>query len=151
MSENTNACSATMRDRLKEYGVKGDVSTISEDLLSRVLDGWDTDRSQIETLQKDAELGVQYRDDLVEEALKAGVRAQGEDFDKDMYDGILRGLRIEQIRKMRDDWTRDGDKRLSGGKSDESPGGRRSTDGDEPLRIVKADEASSRDDRAYAG
>jgi len=61
--------------------------------------------------------GRQYRADLVAEALAEGVRAQGKDFDKPTYEGVLTNSPIAVIKRMRDDWKRAGDERLPGGRS----------------------------------
>jgi hypothetical protein len=64
----------------------------------------------------DAKVGRQYRRDMIEEALNAGVRSmQPGKFNKDRYRSILESLPgIDDIKQMRDDWIATGDERLRG-------------------------------------
>jgi hypothetical protein len=147
MDTETIATSAGLRDSLKARGVKGDLATLSEELVNRVLDAWDADAVTMERLEVDAALGVKYREDLIDEAIKAGVRAKGADFKSEQYTTILRGLDIEGIKTMREDWVKEGDERLSAGNGE--PGGRRTVEGSEPIAITTRQ--SSRDDAAHIG
>jgi len=140
--------SAALRESLKERGVKGDLVSLNEDLIARILTGWDDDKDKIEALQVDADMGVQYKNDLVEDALKAGVRAKGQDFKADRYETILRSLDIDSIKDMRDDWQLEGDHRLAGS-GEEPAGGRKTIEGGDPIRL--SDRKSSRDDMAHLG
>lgn len=72
--------------------------------------------------------GRRYREDLINEALKEGVRANGASFQRDTYEAILRRSSIDEIKTFAADW---------GAKSSALfPGGRATTDGtdlpDEP-------------------
>lgn len=82
---------------------------------------------EIEPLAED---GKQYREDLIKEALVEGVRAQGNDFDKELYESTLNGASLAVIKRMKTDWQRIADKII--------PAGRTSVDSDErqePVRV----------------
>jgi hypothetical protein len=62
--------------------------------------------------------GLTYRRDLIEEALKEGVRAHGADnFKREQYEKTLRSAEIETIKLMRDDWARQAKANLQGGRA----------------------------------
>lgn len=71
---------------------------------------------RVADLEPQAADGRQYRADLVAEALAEGVRAQGKDFDKAVYEGVLSNAPITTVKRMRDDWQRIGNERLKGGR-----------------------------------
>lgn len=73
--------------------------------------------SRAKDLEPQAADGRQYRADLVAEALAEGVRAQGKDFDKPTYEGLLTNSPIATIKRMRDDWKKVGDERFKGGRA----------------------------------
>jgi hypothetical protein len=72
---------------------------------------------RIKELEPQAEEGRQYRKDLVAEALAEGVRAQGNDFDKTLYEGTLNAAPLPVIKRMKEDWKKIADKSLTGGRS----------------------------------
>lgn len=79
--------------------------------------------ARIKTLEAQAAEGVQYRKDLVKDALAEGVRAQGDDFDAKLYEATLNSSPLAVVKRMRDDWKKFADAAL--------PGGRRSVDNDQ--------------------
>ncbi|MGI4790407.1 MAG: hypothetical protein ACRYFS_16335 [Janthinobacterium lividum] len=78
---------------------------------------------QARALKADGEDGRAYRKDLIEEALKAGVRAQGEHFSEEVYKKILSApdRSVADIKAMRDDWDKAAQKRLAGFDADGKP------------------------------
>jgi len=83
-------------------------------------------------LKADGEDGRTYRKDLIDDAMKAGVRAQGEHFSKDVYAKILGDptRSVADIKAMRDDWNKTAEKRLAGVDAEGKPsetGGRQTT------------------------
>lgn len=62
--------------------------------------------------------GRRYREDLITEALKAGVRTHGEKFQRERYEGILRRstTTIEEIRTLAAEWGAKGDALFAGGR-----------------------------------
>jgi hypothetical protein len=67
-------------------------------------------------LEAQAADGVTYRNDLVTQALAEGVRAQGNDFNKTLYEETLRTASLTVIKQMRDDWKKAADAKLKGGR-----------------------------------
>ena len=78
---------------------------------------------EIPALKLKAADGETYRKHLVEDAIKAGVRAHGDKFDKAEYQKVLEVASLDTIKRMTADWTDVGDKLF--------PGGRSTTDGNE--------------------
>jgi hypothetical protein len=70
-----------------------------------------------------AKLGDQYRADLVTAALAEGVRAQGENFDKERWTRVFSSATIEDIKAYHADFEKDATARLG-------TGGRQTTSGD---------------------
>lgn len=85
--------------------------------LTRLLD----DNARLRPLADD---GARYRTDLIAEALAQGVRAYGDGFAQETYEGMLKAGTLDQIKRMRDDWRAIGDRAL--------PGGRVTVEGDPP-------------------
>jgi hypothetical protein len=56
-----------------------------------------------------ADQGREYRADLIKEALAEGVRALGKDFHAETYELMFESADIAHIKRMRDDWKRQGD------------------------------------------
>lgn len=56
-----------------------------------------------------ADQGTQYRADTIKDALAEGVRALGKEFPAETYGKMLENAEIEHIKRMRDDWKRQGD------------------------------------------
>jgi hypothetical protein len=73
--------------------------------------------TRTKALEGQAEEGRQYRADLVAEALVEGVRAHGNDFDKESYTGILNAAPLATVKRMRDDWKKTANKTLTGGRA----------------------------------
>lgn len=71
-------------------------------------------QAAVEQLKPQARDGEQYRQDLIAEALGEGVRALGEHFSAETYEGLLRGASLEVVKRMRDDWQRQGDTVFAG-------------------------------------
>jgi len=61
---------------------------------------------RVEELKPLAEQGEAYRADLVEDALAAGVRAYGNDFNRDVYATVMEKITLDAIKRMRDDWNK---------------------------------------------
>lgn len=74
-------------------------------------------------LQPLADDGRAYRADLVANALAEGVRAYGETFSQETYQGLMERASLDAIKRMTADWKAVGDKRFVGGRSieDEQP------------------------------
>ncbi len=70
-----------------------------------------------------ADQGRAYRADLIEQALTEGVRANGNDFDRDTYQRILEVAEVATITRMRDDWRQLADAQLGGGPQLNGEGG----------------------------
>lgn len=98
---------------------------------------------RVADLEPQAADGRQYRADLIAEALAEGVRAQGQDFDKPTYEGMLTNAPVATIKRMRDDWKRIGDERLAGG--------RKSVDDDQTPQDKPAERVSYVPASAYQG
>ncbi len=63
-----------------------------------------------------ADDGRAYRSDLVSDALAEGVRAHGNEFAADTYRPILESAPLDTLKRMRDDWKRQGDLLFKGGR-----------------------------------
>jgi hypothetical protein len=98
-----------------------------ETILDLIGDEFLAVRTKAAENERDAEVGRRYREELIEDALKEGVRARGEDFTQDIYRGILQNSSVEGIKQLRDDWQKDGDARLAGGRKTEN--------GDDPIKL----------------
>lgn len=61
-------------------------------------------RTKIEELTPQAELGKKYREDIIEQALKSGVRAQGNEFKEDVYRKMFSSLTVDEIKEMGEAW-----------------------------------------------
>jgi hypothetical protein len=90
----------------------------------------ETAKAEVERLTPLAATGERYREDLIEETLKSGVRAESDAFKTDRYKAMLERLDVDDIRLMKEDLDRRGDERLKG--SGTTVGGRRTSDTAEP-------------------
>lgn len=63
------------------------------------------ERNRVNALTAEAALGRAYRADLIEQAVAAGVRAYGNDFDVATYRTVLEVATIDVIKRMTADWT----------------------------------------------
>jgi hypothetical protein len=70
----------------------------------------------VATIRAQAEDGKAYRKALVDEAIAEGVRAEGNDFDKEGQKTLLESLPLESVKRMRDSWRKIGDKQFKGGR-----------------------------------
>lgn len=79
--------------------------------------------AEVKRLQPLADMGTQYRQDLIDEAIAEGIRAkaEGETFAEETYRGILNALDIEQVKTMRDDWRAKAASRFPGGRLTKEP------------------------------
>ncbi len=68
------------------------------------------------TLRPLADDGRTYRGDLIDEAIKQGVRAMGTDFGEEAYRATLENNSIEVIKRFSSDWQRMADANLAGGR-----------------------------------
>ncbi len=60
--------------------------------------------------------GTRYREDLIQAALRAGVRSRGAQFQRDRYEAILRRSSVEEIKVFASDWGAEGDQLFAGGR-----------------------------------
>jgi hypothetical protein len=74
------------------------------------------DQTEIERLRPLADDGVAYRTQLIDDAIAAGARAHGAEFREEVYRGILDRLDLSGIRTMLEDFSRQGDALLAGGR-----------------------------------
>lgn len=81
----------------------------AEAATERIAEERDAAKATIAKLEPLAEDGRQYREHLITDTVAAGARAFGKDFREDMYRGIMARADIEQIRAMKEDFTRQGD------------------------------------------
>lgn len=70
--------------------------------------------NKVQTFEKEASDGRQYRKDLVEETLACGVRAMGDKFRADMYRAQLEKADIAFIKTVKEDFEATGDAKLRG-------------------------------------
>lgn len=63
-----------------------------------------------------ADMGVRYREELIENTISEGVRAYGASFPSEQYRGILSKLDIDGIRTMRDTFAGKADQLFAGGR-----------------------------------
>ena len=73
-----------------------------------------------EELLEKAELAETYRKDLINKALEAGIRAQGNVFPKDMFEKFLNTLTIDEIKKVIDDFNAEFNSKFEGARVTES-------------------------------
>lgn len=104
-----------------EPGLDSLINTIRQ-----MSDALEQARQETSGLRVLADIGRQYRADLVSEALEEGVRAHGEEFDQETYRALLESetTSLETIKRFRADWKRIGDQTFSGGRktTEESDG-----------------------------
>lgn len=60
--------------------------------------------AKVAELTPKAELGETYRNDIVENAIKAGVRDQGNDFDEETYREMFANLDVEKVKSFSEKW-----------------------------------------------
>lgn len=60
--------------------------------------------TRVSQMQPLADMGKQYREDLISDTIVAGARALGESFNEETYRRVLEGASIESIKTMRSDW-----------------------------------------------
>lgn len=77
----------------------------------------DAIQKRLAELEPQAEEGRQYRADLIAAALAEGVRAQGNEFDKTLYETTLKSAPLAVIKRMKADWQKVADTLLSGGRA----------------------------------
>lgn len=97
---------------------------------------------EIRTNRPLAKDGKQYRADLIADALDQGVRALGNDFDKEAYEELFRTASIETVKSIRDSFS----KRAS----DAIPVGRSTVEGEEPVIVEAKPEVRKRPASVYA-
>lgn len=91
----------------------------AESKLAAVTEEVATLQARVKELEPQAAEGKQYREDLIADALKQGVRAKGDGFDQTRYETLLRSpsSTLESIKLLRDDWAVEGNTRFPGGRS----------------------------------
>jgi hypothetical protein len=72
---------------------------------------------RVKELEPQAEEGRQYRKDLIAEALAEGVRAYGNDFDKETYESTLNSSPLTVVKRMKADWKKTADTVLPAGRA----------------------------------
>lgn len=95
------------RTRLASFGIK--LGTDPVKAVRALADALVASRDAVRALEADATIGRKYRDNLIEDALKEGVRSR-KDFRIDAYRTILQGLDVDGIKQMRDDWAADAER-----------------------------------------
>ena len=96
--------------------LEGEVTTLRQKI--------ETQKDEIADMQADAEDGKAFREARIEEAIKQGVRANGDAFDEAFHRDYYTDLPIEQIEKQITENKKIGDQKL--------PSGRSTTDTHEP-------------------
>lgn len=86
----------------------------------------DAATAEQERLAPLAAIGETYRATLVTDLHKAGVRAYGDDYDRERYDRLVEKLDVEDLETMKLELDARGDSRLKGGTA--NVGGRRTVD-----------------------
>lgn len=104
--------------------VPGAVARLSADAsrLAEVEQRATTAEQRIKELEPQAEIGAQYRADLITAALAEGVRALGDKFNSDTYKRMLEGLDLAGIKQLKSDWETQGNARFTGGRSSTDAG-----------------------------
>lgn len=87
---------------------------------------------ELQRLRPLADEGRTYRADLVDQALREGVRAQGDGFPIETYRALLAGAPIDQVKQIRDSLKAKGDERFPGGRQTEDTAERSATNGTVP-------------------
>lgn len=75
--------------------------------------------ARLATLEPQAKDGIQYRADMIAAAHLEGVRAYGNDYDKELYDKTLSVSPIETIKRFTADWKKVADTVLPAGRRSE--------------------------------
>jgi hypothetical protein len=73
-------------------------------------------QAEIDRLQPLADDGRAYRADLVDQAICEGVRAMGAGFPEETYRGMLEGVPLEHIKRIRDTFAEQAGQRFPGGR-----------------------------------
>ena len=118
----------------------GELKTKNEELTGQV-DTLTTEKTELEKRVTDSEemakLGQETRDNLIEATLESGVRAYGDEFDKEEQKTVLENMNLNTVRSTKETWDEVGDKRFPDGRQT-------SDDGDPPdpapTRFVEPDE-----------
>lgn len=77
---------------------------------------------ELEQLAEKAKLGDAYRNDLIEQTLSAGVRGQGENFDKERWTRTLAASSIEDVKAFKEEFDKLATQRLgTGGRQTTAP------------------------------
>jgi len=71
-------------------------------------------QAQIDALKAEAELGGEYRKDLIEQALEAGVRLQGNLFPSESYGKFLETLSVPELKEVIADFAKGFDEKFEG-------------------------------------
>lgn len=130
-----------MEEKELKEAFEGVRTLVKVETEEEVLPAVRTLQAKVDELTPLADDGRQYRSDLIAEALSEGVRAFGNDFKKETYEGMLKSAPIATIRSMRDDWAKVAKSVL--------PSGRASVDSD-PVKTEPKKEVVLRPDAAYS-
>lgn len=85
---------ATYSEKLKDYLTKNEALTKENGEF----------KAKIDELTPLADLGTKYREDVIETALKSGVRDQGNEFKEETFKKMFATLSIEEIKEMGEAW-----------------------------------------------
>lgn len=103
---------------LLALGTDGDVMAGIEAMSKALADA----QKRVVTLEVQAAEGAQYRNDLVQQALEEGVRAQGGEFDRSLYETLLKDAPLSVVKRMRDDWKKTADLLIPTGRKSKDEG-----------------------------
>ena len=118
----TDALDGSLNDSLKAKSKKGSEGSMMTTEEKQAFDKLTADNTQLKTdltakdttiaeltakvdeLTPQAELGKKYREDTIENAIKAGIRDQGNEFDEDAFREMFKELDIEKVKSFAEKW-----------------------------------------------
>jgi len=104
---------AEMRSFARDFGLKT-VRVGTQNDVMELLSEARTEITRLRGLEKDAADGVKLRKALVDDAVKEGVRANGDDFDEVAQRAMLEAMPVESVQSLRASWKGIGDKTFAG-------------------------------------
>lgn len=117
-----DALDGSLNDTLKAKSKKGSEGSMMTTEEKQAFDKLTADNTQLKTdltakdttiaeltakvdeLTPQAELGKKYREDTIENAIKAGIRDQGNEFDEDAFREMFKELDIEKVKSFAEKW-----------------------------------------------
>lgn len=100
-------------------------------------------RTRLAEQESLAQIGKRYRDDLIEAAIQAGIRAKGDQFKADLYRSMLQGADIDTIRTVAEDLGAEGDALYPSGRVTRDVEEQAPAPADEPIELQVDAEAFS--------